>query len=345
MKKIRKYTIAEKDPRLIALNPENVRDESEEEIKSDEDFQRLKDSIYEFGVLVPLVIKPHKKGKKEYILIDGERRLRAALDTNQKTVPVHIVTGSEAGDEVLYAFQIHTLRKEWSRTAQARALRSIIQNVQREAGKKQEKYIFDIIQEKTGYSDNRLRDLFRVLRYAEKDEKVLEGIDNSKSNIRFSHLVQLEASFVEQIERIFPRIIKKYGIETIRKKLLDKVRREVITTTREPMEKLLPLFMQAKTNEQKNELENLITKFLDKKNKTPEDIYRSFELKFPLNKKDLVKLVGEAESRIEGLESIIGSLRLSQLKQLKIYSNLKDSLGKKIDSLMNSLRRVRKSIK
>lgn len=342
MSKHKKYKIDEVDPKLIAINPGNVRDESEEEIKSDEDFQRLKDSVYEFGVLVPLIIKPYRKGSKDFILIDGERRLRAALETNQKTIPVHIVTESETGDEVLYAFQIHTLRKEWSRTAQARALKSIVKNVQQELGKKQEKQIFDIIQEKTGYSDTKLRDLFRVLRYADRDEKILEEIDDPKSNVRFSHLVQLEASFVEQIERLFPDIIKKYGIDTIRERLLDKVKREVISTTREPMEKLLPLFMQAKTSEQKEELKKLIIEFLDKKNKTPEDIYRSFELKFPLNKEDLVKLVGEAEKKIEELESIIGNLRFSQLR---IYPSLRENLSKKIDLLISILKHARKSIR
>jgi ParB/RepB/Spo0J family partition protein len=342
MRRKKKYKIDEINPKLIAVNPRNVRDESEEEIKSDEDFQRLKESVYEFGVLVPLIVKPQKKRNKRFILIDGERRLRAALETNQKRVPVHIVTESETGDEVLYAFQIHTLRKEWSRTAQARALRSIVRNVKKETGKRQEKYIFDIIQEKTGYSDNRLRDLFRVLRYAHREEKILEEIDNPKSNIKFSHLVQLEASFVEQIEKVFPDIIRRYGFETIRQKLLDKVRREIIGTTREPMEKLLPLFMQARTDEQKKELKKLIMEFLDKKNKTPEDIYRSFELKFPLNKEDLLKSVGEAENRMEELESIIGGLRFSQLKT---YPNLKDNFKKKINSLIVILKRALKSVK
>lgn len=342
MKKRKRYKITEVSPHLIAVNPGNVRDESEEEIKSDENFQRLKDSIYEFGVLVPLVIKLCKKKNKQYILIDGERRLRASLETNQKVVPVHIVTASEADDEVLYAFQIHTLRKEWSRAAQARALRSIIKNIQHEVGKKQEKKMFDTIQEKTGYSDNKLKDLFRVLRYAEKDKNVLDEIDDTKSNVKFSHLVQLEASFVEQIEKLFPGIIKKYGIDIIRKKLIDKVRQEVISTTREPMEKLLPLFIQAKTEEQKKVLEKLITVFLDKKDKTPEDIYRSFELKFPLNKEDLVKLVAEAEEKMEELESIIGSLRFSQLK---IYPSLKDNLKKRVSSLLSSLQRAKRSIR
>lgn len=338
----KKYTIDEKDPKLIAFNPANVRDETEEEIEADENFQRLKESVYEFGVLVPLVVKPHKRGGKEFILIDGERRLRAALATNQKTVPVHILTESETGDEMLYAFQIHMLRKEWSRTAQARALAKIINNSKEEIGRKQEKELFDIIQEKTGYNETSLRDLFRVLKYVDKNEKVLDEIDDPKSNIKFSHLVQLEASFVEQIERMFPDIIKKYGVETIRSKLLDKVRIDVISSTREPMEKLLPLFIHSKTTVQKEYLKKLIIDFLDHKNKSPEDIFRSFELEFPINKEDLVKLVNEAEKKIEELESIISNL---QYAQFSIYKPLKDNLTKKIDSLIKVLQDAKKRMR
>ena len=337
-----KYRIDEKDPKLIAFNPANVRDETAEEIEADENFQRLKDSVYEFGVLVPLVVKPHKKGDKEFILIDGERRLRAALATNQKTVPVHILTESDSGNEVLYAFQIHMLRKEWSRTAQARALAKITKDTKTEIGRTQEKELFNTIQEKTGYNETSLKDLFRVLKYVDKTEKVLDEIDSSKSNLKFSHLVQLEASFVEQVEKIFPDIIKKYGVETIRNKLLDKVRMNVISSTREPIEKLLPLFIQSKTDNQKIYLKKLIIDFLDNKNKTPEDIFRNYELEFPINKEDLVKLVKEAEKKIEELESIISNL---QYTQFSIYKQLKDNLAKKIDSLINVLKTAKKRMK
>lgn len=336
------YKIDDIDPKIIAFNPTNVRDETEEEIEADENFQRLKDSVYEFGVLVPLVLKPCKKKDKAFILIDGERRLRAALATNQETVPVHILTESETGDEMLYAFQIHMLRKEWSRTAQARALAKIINNTRTEIGKKQEKELFDVIQEKTGYNETSLRDLFRVLRYVGKNEKVLDEIDNPKSNIKFSHLVQLEASFVEQIERMFPEIIKKYGVETIRNRLLDKVRTDVISSTREPMEKLLPLFIHSKTDKQREYLKKLIIDFLDHNNKTPEDIFRSFELEFPINKEDLVKLVSEAERKIEELESIMNNL---QYAQFSIYKSLKDNLVKRIDALIKVLQGAKKRMR
>lgn len=338
----KKYKIAEVDPHLIAFNKENVRDESPEEIEADENFQRLKESVSEFGVLVPLVIKPLKSHGKEYVLIDGERRLRSALATNQKLVPVHILTETDLADEMLYAFQIHMLRKEWSQTAQARALSKIIRNVKQEAGKKHEKELFVLLQEKTGYNDTKLRDLFRVLKYAQENEKILDEIDDANCNIRFSHLVQLEASFVEQIDRLFPELMKEYGASVIRKKLIDKVRGEVISSTREPMEKLLPLFIQAKTEEQKEYLKKLIKDFLDNSDKTPEDIYRSFELKFPTNKEDLVKLVAEAEKKMEELESIIENLAYTQFS---IYKNLKTTFMKKVDQLVKVLNKAKKRIK
>jgi ParB/RepB/Spo0J family partition protein len=342
MAKQKKYKIDEINPNRIAFNPENVRDESEEQIESDENFQRLKESVFEFGVLVPLVVKPLRKDNKDYLLIDGERRLRAALSTNQTSVPVHILTKSNKTEEMLYAFQIHMLRKEWTRTAQARALKTIIDQTRSEITKDKlkvsEEEIFDAVQEKTGYSENSLRDLFRVQKYVKYDNTILDEIDDSKSNIKFSHLVQLEASFVEQVKRMYPELVKHYGLKTIREKVIEKVRLGVIDKTREPMNKLLPLFLNAKTNEQKSFLKTLVIEFLDKKQKTSDEIYRSFELKYPVNKEDLIKMADQAEKKMEDLEAILNSFHAGQFS---IYKALKDELLNRIASLVKVLNQTK----
>jgi len=342
MNKEKKYPVTMVDPKEIAINPENVRGENEEQIEADEDFLRLKESVHEYGVLVPVVVKEQRKKDKKYVLIDGERRLRAALATNQKRIPVHRAPTEKIKDEMLLSFQIHMLRKEWSRTAQARALSKIIKKVEEEFGKKKERELFNIVQEKTAYSDTRLKDLFRVLRYAKDNEEILDEIDEVRSKIKFSHLVQLEASFVEQVERTFPEIIKEYGIKTIREKLLEKVRANIIGSTREPIDKLLPLFIHAKTSQQLEYLKKLIKDFISKKNKTPEEIFRSFELKFPTAKEDLIKLVEEANKKMEELESIMDNLKFTQFS---IYQDLKKKLIKKIDSLIDILKDTRRKIK
>ena len=334
----KKYQIDEIDPNRIAFNPENVRDETEEQIESDENFQRLKESVFAFGVLVPLVVKPLKKGNKDFLLIDGERRLRAALSTNQTLVPVHILSKSNKTEEMLYAFQIHMLRKEWTRTAQARALKSIVDQTKHEILtnklKVSEKDLFDAVLEKTGYGESPLRDLFRVLKYVKYDDTILDEIDDSKSYVKFSHLVQLEASFVEQVKRMYPELVKHYGLKAIREKVIDKVRLGVIDKTREPMNKLLPLFMNAKTKEQKSFLKTLVVEFLDKKQKTPDEIYRSFELKYPVDKEDLIKMADQAKKKMEDLEAILNSFHAGQFG---IYKALKDKLVDRIDSLVKVL--------
>lgn len=71
---------------------ENIRKEFDEE-----GIKRLADSIKLYGIIVPLVIR--KTGKK-LILIDGERRLRAAKLIGLSEVPFMLATGKIKDDEI-----------------------------------------------------------------------------------------------------------------------------------------------------------------------------------------------------------------------------------------------------
>lgn len=66
----RKGEPAEIDIRLIQPNQDQPRKQFEQE-----ELDELCDSIREFGIIQPLIIK---KDRDAYILIAGERRLRAA---------------------------------------------------------------------------------------------------------------------------------------------------------------------------------------------------------------------------------------------------------------------------
>ena len=77
----RKYNLQEIDPRKIDIDQDNPRNESVEVIIADPSFEQLKDSVYKHGVLVPIVIRKQIGKAKPYKLVDGERRLRAALAT------------------------------------------------------------------------------------------------------------------------------------------------------------------------------------------------------------------------------------------------------------------------
>lgn len=74
----------------IAPNPQQPRTAFDED-----ELAELADSIREFGVLQPVVVRP--VGKDSYELIMGERRLRASKLAKQKTIPA-IVRGTEDQD-------------------------------------------------------------------------------------------------------------------------------------------------------------------------------------------------------------------------------------------------------
>ena len=55
------------DPNTISPDPNNPRGETEKQIVSDESFSRLIDSIKEYGVLTPVVIRNNGQDGKKYL--------------------------------------------------------------------------------------------------------------------------------------------------------------------------------------------------------------------------------------------------------------------------------------
>ena len=328
------YNLKFISPNQIVPNPNNPRGESEEKIYSDKEFARLKDSIYEFGVLVPLIVRPKPTESGKYILIDGERRWRAALETNRK-VPVHVIEAPEQElEELRTTFQIHMLRKQWSRIAQARALRMIIGQVNEESGKLSKSVLFEEIQEKTGYTETQLKDLLRVLNYS---NTVLDEVESNKSPLKYSHIVQIEASFIEQVEKIFPDLITKYGKKSIRDRMLNKVRKGFISSTRDLMDDLLPVFMQSTTDPQLGYLKTLLLNFIDDEAIRPQDILKKFELKYPISSEDFDKSIDNIKENIENIQFILNNLKYAQLKN---YNKLEKELFSILDAFKTYLNKM-----
>lgn len=86
----------------------------------------LKDSIREFGVMVPIVVS--KRSAHEYLLVDGERRYWASKALGLKRIPAYIIDrdGSLDDQDILFRmFQIHHNREQWGPVQQCRALESV----------------------------------------------------------------------------------------------------------------------------------------------------------------------------------------------------------------------------
>ncbi len=110
------------DPAVIKKNPNNPR-----RYFNDERLDQLRTSLQETGILVPLIAYEDPDDTGRYILMDGERRWRSALDLGFSEVPVRLVPTPSPLDNLLRMFNIHSVREEWSLVAIALALREVIE--------------------------------------------------------------------------------------------------------------------------------------------------------------------------------------------------------------------------
>ncbi len=123
------------DIALIKPNPDQPRKKFMQE-----ELDELCDSIKEFGIIQPLILKKEKDG---YILIAGERRLRAATRLGLDKVPAVIREASER-ESALIALIENVQRENLSYVEEAQAYRRLITEhgltqteVARKVGKKQ----------------------------------------------------------------------------------------------------------------------------------------------------------------------------------------------------------------
>lgn len=128
--------------------------------------ERLAASMEEIGLQVPITVYRAKEGG--YILLDGERRFRAANSINWKKIPALVVTEPSSTDNAVRMFNIHMLREDWEEIETAWALEQIIE----ETGITSDKELQKI----TGLSIDRIRNMRRALTFPrEVQEQVAAG--------------------------------------------------------------------------------------------------------------------------------------------------------------------------
>lgn len=82
----------------------------------------LKDSIKRHGIITPLIVQ--KEGNK-FMLIDGERRFRVAMELGLKEVPVQVVEAKNDFNRLVEQFHLQEQHAEWSMTEKAMAVLEI----------------------------------------------------------------------------------------------------------------------------------------------------------------------------------------------------------------------------
>ena len=170
---------------LICVNPDQPRKSFE-----DKEMYELCDSIKEFGVIQPIIVKRDSRGS--YIVIAGERRLRAASLAGLKKIPA-IIRDADEKDSALLA---------------------LVENVQREN--------LNYIEEAAAYK--RLMDDFGLTQteIAKRVGKQQSTISNKIRILSLPPDIQLVLAKNQLTER-HARALLKVGDEQLRKQILERI--------------------------------------------------------------------------------------------------------------------------
>jgi ParB family transcriptional regulator, chromosome partitioning protein len=114
--------VAEIPTTSIGPNPHNPR-----LFFNEESLDLLRTSIQEVGILVPLIVYPDPSEPGQYVLLDGERRHRSAIDLGLEIVPVNITPEPSEIDNVLRMFNIHAVREDWPLVSVALSLQRVME--------------------------------------------------------------------------------------------------------------------------------------------------------------------------------------------------------------------------
>jgi ParB/RepB/Spo0J family partition protein len=309
--KAREPIVREIDPELIDHSAENPRGDTPEDIESDPDFARLQDSVLLYGVMVPLVVTESETRPGRFVLIDGERRWRAALSVNAKLVPVRVVTG-DPGDALAQSFHIHSLRKEWSPAAYAAATQTLIRQLKSEEPGigNSEGTIRKRVSERTGLSGMDLRRAVRIaLRYSAKDIQAMR-----RGDPEISYVSETEERFIDEVNRRFPRLLRRLGEQKARRTMVGKARRGLLGDTQglRPLGKLIAAVLE---KPQRAFLEKEIEQFLADDEMAVADVLRSFHDRFPQGTDDALALAENVNADAKTLKAALRKLDLSDLKE------------------------------
>lgn len=325
--------MAEKEERIKLVSPDDIDfnpDNPRGQIYEDKDFIALEESIRQFGVMVPLIVfKNDTKKGKPFILLDGERRLKAAQKVKRDLVPIHILDIKRDKTEGLKRmFQIHMLREQWEPMAQAQALKFYIDLIRKENRSIGESELAAKIAEITKMKKDLVEARLCLLKFnKDTQNKVLEN------KIDDSYLVQIEQNFVEQLDKNVPQqFFKEHSKDQVREILVEKAEKGFLGGTR-------AFFWVPGAIETCKKL-NKIEAFAASAKRFIENIeYTVDDLKNDLSKKVQVPTLTSkkaSQSLVKDIDKLY-----SELSELDIS---KEANQKKRDGIILSLRKLREVI-
>jgi ParB/RepB/Spo0J family partition protein len=185
------------------------------------ELDRLKKSIREKGVLVPLIVY-QPKGQSKFSILDGERRFRSVLELSQegvsRDIPANVVEPPSKIAGLLYMFSIHNYRQSWELMPTALSLKIVMDDT----GELDTVALSKL----TGLRETQIERCKKLLDFPEKYQ-VLSLDPDPKTRIPSNFWIEL-LPVLELTESKIPNLVKDLGRDRIIDKLVDKYRAKKI---------------------------------------------------------------------------------------------------------------------
>jgi ParB family transcriptional regulator, chromosome partitioning protein len=197
-------TLADLDPEQLDKNPNNPR-----RYFNEDRLDLLRTSIQEVGILVPLIVYRAPGTNDQYVLMDGERRWRCALDLALPVVPVNIIDAPSPLDNLLRMFNIHNVREDWPLISVSLSLREVM-SLSHETGEKR-------IAEMTGLTRSTVRRAKRLLSLPTQELDLIQSeahLDRPKQVHREDLYLEIEAA-ESVLSSELPEIRKEFSRDEI----------------------------------------------------------------------------------------------------------------------------------
>lgn len=216
------FELRQIEVKKIKPNPGNPRGISVRD--NDDQFQYLKRSIKEFGLLVPIVVQKSPNNSDEYVLLDGERRYYAVKELGFDKVPAHVAAFNINADEGKnLMFHIHTTRLQWDPYQQCKALEPLYENLKNKF-KAKENHIAKQLILLTGTNQRTVNARLNFLRWP---KSIKDIIYNQRPELYYT-IVEIEAQIILPALKNFPLYFKKVEVNEVREFLFNKYLKGII---------------------------------------------------------------------------------------------------------------------
>jgi ParB/RepB/Spo0J family partition protein len=314
----------------------------------DKNLPFLRDSINNFGVMVPIVVAP--RGNR-YLLVDGERRYLACKDLGIARIPAFLTAeGLDDKDVLFRMFQIHHNREQWGPIQQCHALEQTYKKIASKPSIKsiqdQSAQISAIAEEMSNLTGIKVETAIDRIKFLRWPKQIKEPLYIEPSEV-YWYICEIEDRIVVPAMQNYPEYFDVVPVDDVRQALYDKLQYHSagISTDVRKVAKVFatPMAREADRKKVKSILSNLHKRREMTYSEAQEEFLRFFPQVLrpePLTPRKLVSLYQYVETSTQDflVQDIETAKRRSKATPLEVVSAA-NALKKALQALIARLQR------